>query len=522
MRWSAFTFVLIIGLCQICTAKNVLFFIPALADSVVIQAGRLADLLVDDGHNVTFFIPEMTTTSKNNGTKKANVIRMGDFAETFSLGMKQYTNVLDPHAATLYKRFKMGDYCIDFCKQLIVRRKELDFLKAYKFDAIVSNVLEMCDLGIARYLGIDTHIWTVTGPMHETTLYNLGLPSPPSYLPVLEDATGGSEMTFMERAQNMYLWFTATVLHKYITFWHNYNFRYYIDPNFPGVDELAADSAITFINTDEFIDYPRPILHKTIYIGGAGLKKPQPLTEEFLEILSKGKDGTVLVSFGSNCNTLAIPFENKMEMIRAFSSFVNYHFLMKVSHGDNATINFGKQFNNIDFTYWTPQTDLLGHPALKAFITHAGINSVIEAATRGVPIITVPLFFDQFRNAKMAEHRGFGLVIKKEEFGEAAFTHALQEILYQPKYTLAAKRISKLIRTKPNPADETFLKWSNFVLENGKLPELTPVGSKMHFITYYNLDVIAVLLLIIITTIWSASFVFHRLNAVTTTKSKNE
>ena len=47
---------------------------------------------------------------------------------------------------------------------------------------------------------------------------------------------------------------------------------------------------------------------------------------------------------------------------------------------------------------WAPQADLLGHPAVRAFLTHAGINSVHEAAYRSVPILCMPLGADQFDN----------------------------------------------------------------------------------------------------------------------------
>ena len=54
---------------------------------------------------------------------------------------------------------------------------------------------------------------------------------------------------------------------------------------------------------------------------------------------------------------------------------------------------------NIKLTDWAPQNDVLGHPAVKAFLTHAGINSLYEAAYHGKPIVSVPLIVDQPANA---------------------------------------------------------------------------------------------------------------------------
>ena len=54
---------------------------------------------------------------------------------------------------------------------------------------------------------------------------------------------------------------------------------------------------------------------------------------------------------------------------------------------------------NIRFTDWAPQNDVLGHSALKLFITHAGSNSIHEAAYHGKPVVCIPLLADQFDQA---------------------------------------------------------------------------------------------------------------------------
>ena len=52
---------------------------------------------------------------------------------------------------------------------------------------------------------------------------------------------------------------------------------------------------------------------------------------------------------------------------------------------------------------WVPQNDVLGHPAVKAFLSHAGINSIYEAAYHAVPIVSVPLIGDQVNNAVLVK-----------------------------------------------------------------------------------------------------------------------
>ena len=54
---------------------------------------------------------------------------------------------------------------------------------------------------------------------------------------------------------------------------------------------------------------------------------------------------------------------------------------------------------NIKIINWAPQNDVLGDPAVKVFVTHAGSNSIYEAAYHGKPVVCIPLLADQFDQA---------------------------------------------------------------------------------------------------------------------------
>ncbi|KAL5167474.1 UDP-glycosyltransferase 73C3 [Glycine soja] len=63
---------------------------------------------------------------------------------------------------------------------------------------------------------------------------------------------------------------------------------------------------------------------------------------------------------------------------------------------------------------WVPQVLILSHRAIGAFMTHCGWNSTLEGICAGVPLVTFPLFAEQFINEKLVQVVKIGVSVGAE------------------------------------------------------------------------------------------------------------
>uniref|UniRef100_A0A1I8A5T8 UDP-glucuronosyltransferase n=1 Tax=Steinernema glaseri TaxID=37863 RepID=A0A1I8A5T8_9BILA len=256
-----------------------------------------------------------------------------------------------------------------------------------------------------------------------------------------------------------------------------------------------GDCSLIITNSDPLLDFPRPTLDKVVNIGGVSVPKPKPLTEEWEEILAR-RPKTVLVSFGSITQSQWMPEEMKRSLLQVFRRFPDVTFIWKYERPED---KLDEGIDNLVISKWVPQNDLLNHKNLSLFVTHAGMNSILEAANRGIPLLSIPLFGDQMRNAKM--------IVRAEIGGEAdksllydvnGFSEKLRTVLEGEKYSKASKRLSEMMAHRPINLKESLVRNVEFVARFGRLPNMKPASVELNFAQYFLLDIIALGLAVLV------------------------
>jgi zeaxanthin glucosyltransferase len=93
---------------------------------------------------------------------------------------------------------------------------------------------------------------------------------------------------------------------------------------------------------------------------------------------------------------------------------------------------------------FAPQLEILKRAAL--VITHAGINTVLESLSEGVPLVAIPLGNDQPGVAARLKARGAGVVVSRHGLAPTRLRAAITLVLQERRYREAAKGLQKSIR----------------------------------------------------------------------------
>uniref|UniRef100_A0A8C6WI07 UDP-glucuronosyltransferase n=1 Tax=Neogobius melanostomus TaxID=47308 RepID=A0A8C6WI07_9GOBI len=358
--------------------------------------------------------------------------------------------------------YEMNTLMAEMVEQMFENETLMQDLKDSNYDLVLADPFVVAGVLLAHRLKLPlvlTVRWTIQGEGHFVIA-----PSPLSYIPVPTDIQSEltDKMSFMQRVKNMLIysytqfqiWYTADPVFKPLV-------HKYFGPDVHYM-ELFQAADIWLMRNDFTFEFPRPTMPNVVYMSGFQCKPSRPLSKELEQFVqSSGEHGVIVMTLGTLVAQLP---EDITEEIAAAFAQVPQKVIWRYK---------GKQ----------PST-----------LAHGGTNGLQEAIYHGVPLLGLPLMFDQQDNFFRMEVRGVAKVLDISTVNRQVFLQALQELLYQPKYRENMKRLSELHRDQPMKPMDKAMFWIEFVMRHRGAKHLITESYKLSKIQYYCIDVAVFLL----------------------------
>ncbi|CAG9788161.1 unnamed protein product [Diatraea saccharalis] len=447
--------------------------------------------LAKRGHNVTVisYFPQSDPVENYNDISLAGKTKL--LQEVFPISRSYWMFV---HISLFLFNYGSAN-----CRTLLANEQVQNLWKTKrKFDVIVVELFNSdCSLGLAHQLGAPV----VGATTHTLMPYHhdrFGVPFNPSYKHV-EFFEGGTKPTFYQRLERTIVYYYIKILHRYLSQRTDENIlRQYFD-DVPPLEELAGDIKLLLLY--EHYTMTGSLLYppNVIKVGGYHVAKPKPLPEPLKKFIEESEHGVLYISFGSMLKAASTPKDKLKVIISALSELpqrVVWKWEEKTLPGNP---------KNIYLSNWLPQNDILAHPKVMGFFSHAGMLGTTEAFYHGKPVIAMPIFGDQPSNAAAIEECGLGVMIQFSELTKETLLEKLKTIL-DPKFQAQAKRVSKLWHDRPMSPMDSAIYWTEYAARNRNFT-FRSAAANVPTVQYLCLDVILFLLGVILVIAYTFKYV---------------
>ena len=449
--------------------------------SHVIYFGRMAEILRARGHGVTLFLPSRLKVPSNIREMDFNTITYHSPGPSIMLREDfkaiAHEMAFNPSVSSQLKLMDlMFSITKDMANDLFKDKKAFESVKSGEFDFVVVDPALMPYFLIPYKLGKPYAYFGMDcmGPLRR-------IPIMPSYMPgMLTSYT--DNMNFLERTINFLLHFGIA----FFDFGGYEESRVFV-PERPvvGYDEFLLNASLCLQLRDNVIDFIRPEMPDVIPVASLMGREAKPLATDLQSYMDRSTNGVVLVSFGTM--VAEVPPEVIDKLLKAFEN-LDYKVIFRYpSPADLTNVPL-----NVRLMSWVPQNDLLAHPNMKLFITHCGMNSIVETFYHGVPVIGFPHNVDQFSNAALAKSKGIGEVLAIHDFTSEELHTSINNVITGQTYSSAAKKLSTVFKDTLAHAPRDPVYWIEHVIKFGDR-HLRSHAREMPMYQYLMMDVIAFL-----------------------------
>ncbi|XP_063608499.1 UDP-glycosyltransferase UGT5-like [Penaeus indicus] len=265
-----------------------------------------------------------------------------------------------------------------------------------------------------------------------------------------------------------------------------------IFPEVPPLAELERNLSLALYNSHFAMGRVLPLLPSQVEIGTMHCRPGSPLPQDLTEwIESAGAAGVVYFSLGTVALGNTMPERWRDLFVRAFRRLPQR--VVWKYEGELEGVS-----ENVLIRGWLPQQDILAHPNVKVFITHGGMLSTQEAMYHATPMLLLPIFADQPRNAHVAQEGGVGLMLGWGDLSVQLIVDAVGRLVADGRYKANIQAVSSALKDQPETPLERAVFWTEYVIRHQGAPRLKSPAAELSWMEYFMIDIILLVHLLVI------------------------
>lgn len=201
-------------------------------------------------------------------------------------------------------------------------------------------------------------------------------------------------------------------------------------------------------------------------------------------MFDRATSGIIYFSLGNNFRSADLPNATLNAFVNVFSSMRDVLVMWKFE-----TIDLKERHAyNIVIGPSMPQQEILSHKNLRAFITHGGLLSLMEAVHYGKPVIGIPIFNDQKFNMAQASSQGYGITLDYDNITEDALRTAINALFNDTSYRENAERMSARFKDSPIKALDKAVWYVEHAIKSNGAHHLQTAATKLSFLQLHLID----------------------------------
>ncbi|KAL1491906.1 hypothetical protein ABEB36_012427 [Hypothenemus hampei] len=485
---------------------RILVVLPSPGYSQYILSEPLVEALLQRGHHITVISGFQTIHHENLKQIKVNLEGETPIAPELLFVLQDlniFSNIIFLHSLGL-----------DLTEKLLANQEVQQLLKEREnFDLIiVETFYNEAHLAFAKHFNAHLVLFHSMGISEWNSHFvaNLNLPS---YLP---NTFAGytTFMSFQERFRNS----VATWFDRFYKYYFQYPAQQeLLDKYFPGklsLDQVIYNASLMLTCSHVSSTEAQPLTTSIVEVGGLHIvNKTVPV--EISSYLDAATEGVIFFSLGSNVQSIGLPKQLILDIIKMFGT-LKQKVLWKFENENYKDIP-----ENLMISKWFPQNDILSHRNTVLFISHCGMGSTTEAIYHGVPVIGIPIYGDQFMNARRLKQFGMGVELPLKNLSAQSLKYFINEIINNPVYVQSAKKRSRVMRDRPMKPLDLAVYWVEYVLRHEGAHHLKSSILNLNWFQLYLLDVVSIIILLLAAFIVFSVFVIKKIR-IRTTKKKLE